>query len=230
MGAVNTMGGALAGSLVCALLAGGASAQDRGVVFGGGEVGDDMSGYFGATWAAPGSRLGRGWAVRGLVSVGGYDYDAAAGTIDAEFVQADLLLIHQSSGAWGYFNMGGGARVTDTDLEPADPGNERQGSNWDGVVTADGMRNAGDWRVGGFGSYGVKMREYYVRGEITRRLGSGDFRAGAEVLADGDENYDRSGVGAVLIYEPAGRFSLRAAIGGRDDGEAYASIGFARTF
>ena len=220
----------MAGVLSCILLASGASAQDRGVVFAGGEVGEDSSGYFGVTWAMPGSALGRGWAIRGTASVGRYDYDRAPGTVDAEFVQGDLVLLHQASGAWGYFNLGGGARISDTNLEPADPGNQRQDSKWDVVVTADGMRNVGDWRFGGYGSYGVDMREYYLRGEVTRRIASSSFRAGFEVLADGDENYDRIGAGALLVYEPSSAVGWRAAIGGREDGDAYFSIGVTRVF
>jgi len=223
-------GGAAVGLLGCILAASAASAQDRGVVFAGGEVGEDSSGYFGVTWAMPGSELGRGWAIRGTASAGGYDYDRASGAVEAEFLQGDLVLLRQTSGAWGYFNLGGGARITDTDLEPADPGNQREGSNWDVVLTADGMHNAGDWRVGGFGSYGVDMREYYVRGEVTRRLGSGPWRGGVEVLADGDENYDRTGAGVLLVYAPSGAVGWRAAIGGRDDGGAYVSVGITRVF
>ncbi|MGZ9114966.1 MAG: cellulose biosynthesis protein BcsS [Brevundimonas sp.] len=223
-------GGMAAGVLGCILAASAASAQDRGVVFAGGEVSEDSSGYFGVTWAMPGSALGRGWAIRGTASLGGYDYDRAPGTVDAEFVQGDVVLLHQTSGAWGYFNVGGGARITDTDLEPADPGNQREGSNWDIVLTADGMRNAGDWRFGGYGSYGVDMREYYLRGEVTRRLGSGSFRAGLEVVSDGDENYDRAGAGALLVYEPSRAVGWRAAIGSRDDGDVYFSVGVTQVF
>lgn len=223
-------GVAIAGVLGLILAASAASAQDQRVVFLGGEVGEDAAGYFGVTWAMPGSRVGRGWAMRGTASAGRYDYDSTAGTVDAEFVQGDLVLLHQASGAWGYFNVGGGARITDTDLEPADPGNQRQGSNWDAVLTADGMRYVGDWRFGGYGSYGVDMREYYLRGEVTRRIGSGPFRAGLEVLADGDENYDRSGGGALLVYDSSSNVDWRAAIGGRDDGDVYVSVGVARVF
>lgn len=206
-------------------------AQDRGVAFGGGETGDDRSGYFGVTWALPGARLGEGWAVRGLASAGRYDYDGATDWIEAEFVQADVVLLRQSSGDWGYFNLGAGARFTDTDLTPDDPGNEREGGHWDGVVTADGMATGGGWRAGGYAVYGVRMQEYFVRGEVTRALGAGPFRVGVEVLADGDENYSRQGAGVVGAYETAAGFSVRAAVGQRgDDDDTYVSLGLTRTF
>lgn len=229
MRTANIQLGAAISGLAALLAATAVDAQDRGVMFAGADGGEDASGYAGVTWAAPASRLGDGWAVRGLASAGRYDYDSGAVEIEAEFVQADISLLHQRSGAWGYLNLGLGARITDTDLDPVDPGNDRQGSHWDGIVSVDGARDMGPWRVGGYGVYGVRMREYYVRADLTRRVAT-SVRLGVEALVDGDESFSRTRGGAVLVYEPSSRYAVRGVIGGRDDGGAYASLGFSRAF
>ena len=212
------------GPLLAAFGAAGAQAQTTGAVFAGADYGRDWSAAVGIVAAPIDSR----WAVRAIASTGGYDYNSNGGTVDADYNQAEVVLLHQRSGSWGYFNVGGGARYTDTTLSPDDVGNGRRGGNWDALITADGVRRAGDWETGAFASYGIDMQEYYVRGRITRRVGSDSFRLGVEVVAQGDQTYDRQGV-AVVALRRVGSLELVASAGVRG-GDGQVSLGVVRTF
>lgn len=202
-----------------------ACAQTTGAVFAGADYGRDWSASAGAVVAVPNDSR---WAVRGIATTGGYDYRSAGTQIDGEYVQADVVVLHQSSGSWGYFNVGGGVRYTDTTLSPDDLGNGRRGGKWDGLITADGTRRAGDWEAGAFASYGVDMQEYYVRGRVTRRIGSDRFRLGLETVVQGDPNYDRQGIAVVALHRTGGlEFAVSAGVRG---GEGQVSLGIVRTF
>jgi hypothetical protein len=145
-----------------------ACAQDKGSIFAGGSVGEDRSAFLGGSIALPGATLGHGPAARAILSGGDYHYDSGGQEIKGDYGAADLALLYQFSGAWGYANIGGGAHYADTDLSPNDPGNQRQGSHWDAMVTADGARNMGDFRATAFGSYVFDVEDYYVRADLTR--------------------------------------------------------------
>jgi hypothetical protein len=205
-----------------------ANAQD-GVGFASAQVGRDWSVSAGFQAPVFGSELGRGWAVRAAAAVGGYDYSSGAFEVEGEYRQADLSLLRQTSGQWGYFNIGGGVRVTDTDLSPADPGNPRSGSTWDALIVADGMVRSGAWETTGYVSWAVEQEEYFARLDVTRALPSGRLRVGAEVLAEGDRMYDRQGAGLVAIYGQPPAASVRGAVGVRG-GEGYVSLGLVRAF
>lgn len=212
-------------TIVMVSTTGDACAQTRGAVFGGADYGRDWSASAGAVVSvSPDSP----WAVRGIVTAGGYDYESVGTRIEGEFTQADVVVLHQSSGSWGYFNVGGGARYTDTTLSPDDTGNGRRGGKWDGLIAVDGIRRAGDWEAGGFASYGVDMQEYYVRARVTRRLGSDRFRLGLETIVQGDPNYDRQGVAVVALHR-AGSIEFSASAGVRG-GEGQISLGIVRAF
>lgn len=205
------------------------AAAQNGVGFASAQVGRDWSVGAGFQAPLPGSELGRGWAVRGAAALGGYDYESGATEVEGDYRQAELILVRQTSDDWGYFNLGVGARLTDTELSPADPGNARSGSVWDALIVADGMARSGAWETTGFVSWGVETEEYYARLDVTRRLGSGRWRLGAEVLAEGDPMYDRQGAGFVAIHGEPSAIAVRGAIGVRG-GEGYVSLGLVRTF
>jgi hypothetical protein len=208
--------------------AGAANAQSSGAVFAGAETGRDWSAYAGAVWA-PETLGDARWAVRGVVSTGGYDYRSSGNEIDATYGQAEAVVLRQMSGAWGYLNLGGGARFTDTNLDPDDPGNARRGGRWDVLIAADGVRRMQAWELGGFATYGVDMEEYFVRGRVTRAVGSGGFRLGVEAVAQGDPNYDRQGIALVAAHRQASGLEWTATAGVRG-GEAHVSIGLVRAF
>lgn len=75
---------------------------------------------------------------------------------------------------------------------------------------------------------GVDMREYYVRGRITRAMGTADRRLGLEVVAQGDQSYDRQGI-AVVALKRVGSLELAASVGVRG-GDGQVSLGLVRTF
>lgn len=215
-------------ALASTLPPGTAAAQSSGAVFAGAEAGRDWSAYAGAVWApdTPGDAR---WAVRAVASTGAYDYRSSGNQVDATYGQAEAVVLRQMSGAWGYLNLGGGARFTDTDLDPDDPGNGRRGGRWDALISADGVRRMDAWEVGGFATYGIDMEEYFVRGRVTRAVGSGGVRLGVEAVAQGDPNYDRQGVALVAARRQASGVEWTATAGVRG-GEAHVSVGLVRTF
>lgn len=233
--AICSAAGALIPPAAFILCAGPAAAQQSGVVFGGGYVGNhDRSVYAGGTLPLPGSSFGHGWSVRGIAGVGRYSYDGGpAAVIDAKYRSGEIDAIYQASGAWGYGNVGVGARYTDTKLSPADPTNRRDGGKLGAVLTADGARNAGPWRVVGFASYGTGLRDYYTRADITRRIGTSKVRLGVEGGLQGDTDYRRRMLGVVAYVAATDRWEIRLS-GGRNAGDgrtgAYGALGVARVF
>ena len=104
-----------------------AAAQDSGVAYAGGGVGDGRNAYAGAVIALPGATLGNGVAIRAGGSAGSYDYETGATQIEGKYVSGEVALFYQTSGDWGWTNFGAGPRVTDPSLSPLDPANERAG-------------------------------------------------------------------------------------------------------
>lgn len=225
---------AAAWALTCALgLAGGAKAQDRGAVFAGGSFDEDDSGYLGAQFALPGSRPGAGWGVRASVSGGVYGYDRNGRGVDGRFVGAQIGPVYQWSGGWGYFDLGLQARYVDTHLSPYDVENPRRGGIADALVSLDGARRWGPWRVTGYGEYGTGVEDYYVRANVTHDL-TPRLRAGVETILQGDPTYDRQRFGPVIAalvskvdeVQLSGGLSRQSS---RSD-HAYVSIAYVRAF
>lgn len=209
-----------------------AAAQERTTIFGGVNFGEDEGAYAGLTIAPPGSRIGEGWAVRTSVSGSKYEYQSNGIGIEGKEVRGEVAVLHQWSGAWGYADVGLGARYVNTDLSPQDPGNERRGVRWAPTLSVTGQRVMGPWRVAGFASTGIGDDDYFVRGELTRAVSS-QVRFGVEAAADGDPSYERQKVGAVLSFAPADTWEVTFAAGAlyadKDDG-AYGGISFSRRF
>ncbi len=224
---------ALATAAMSLSLVGAATAQDR-TAFAGGFIADDYFGYVGATLPLPGARPEGGWAVRGTVSAGAYDYMQGNSQIDADYVNAELQLVYQRSGSWGYWNVGAGPRYSSTDLSQPDPMNQREGDEVDAVVSAGGARYSGPWRVAGYSSYGFNIEDYYVRAEVTRALRPGGVRLGVEGMLEGDRTYDRQSVGAVVVFQAMESTEVRLSVGGRmaegRGDQAYFAIGVSRNF
>lgn len=233
MAAASRIASRLALGLISASVPLGASlAQPGPTVFGGVGVGADRLAFAGVT--VPVARMSGegGLAVRGIVSGSDNRYDGPTGRVKSEQVRGEAALLYQRWGPWGYFDAGVGARYTDTDLSPDDPGNPNRGSQWDPMVSISGETTpARAWQVGGFASYGFNSEDYYVRAEVTRAVGPG-FRLGVEAILDGDPNYDRQRAGAVAAFG-GGDWQIRFAAGAADskarDG-AYGSVSLRRTF
>ena len=176
-----------------------AAAQSDVTVFAGGKLDVADSAYAGASVGLPGSVDGKGWALRGSVYAGGYDYQSGPTTIDADFTggQAELIYRFGSGPTWG--SVGVGYRYVDTDLSPGDAGNRRDGGQGELIVSLDGGHVAGPWRVDWYGSYGFQLDDYDALASLTHTVGSsGRVRAGLEVAADGDSNYSAYHIGPVL--------------------------------
>ncbi|MDB5689979.1 MAG: hypothetical protein JWL91_1855 [Sphingomonas bacterium] len=215
---------ALAGSPACA--------QDSGIALAGGIAGKTPSGYVGAVVALPGASLGRGPALRAVAALSKYSYNTASAKVDGRATALTLAGVHQWSGEWGYANLAAGLSYHDTHLSPDDPNNANRGERWDGIVALDGMRNFHAWRLGGYGSYGFALKEYYARLEITHPL-AGSIRLGGEGVLQGDPSYRRRLYGAVLYFVPGAGWEVRISGGmqaDRPDRSAYASIALSRAF
>jgi hypothetical protein len=208
-----------------------AQSQERTSVFGDVTLGRDRGVSAGVTLTPAGSRIGAGWGLRTTVSTSRYRYESNGVPVRSEDSRVEAAVIRQWSGPWGYVDVGVGARYVNTDLSPDDPSNDRRGVRWRPALSATGIRHLGPWRAQGFASTGLGDDDYYVRGELTRALGAG-VRAGAEIVVDGDPNYDRQRYGAVLGYG-AETWEVRLTAGASDAPgrtEGYGTIGFSRRF
>lgn len=209
-----------------------AAAQDTGVVFGGVTVGEAPGGFLGVNVALPGAELGRGPAVRAVLTRSDYEYDSGPTRIDGRSQSVTLQAVYQFSGSWGFANLAAGGVYQDTRLRPDDPGNPNRGDEWDGVVSVDGLANAGQWRLGGFASYRIGLEEHYVQLEASRFV-AGTLRLGAEVVDQGDPNYERRLYGGLLVVDPAPKWQVRLSGGAlRQEGQngGYATLSVIRTF
>lgn len=211
-----------------------ATAQDQGVVYAGGSAGDGANGYAGGVIALPGGQLGDGLAVRAGVNGGEYRYTVSGQRIEARYIGAELALVYQLSGSWGYANLGAGPRVTDTRLRPLDPGNRLRGTRVDLALQTDGALGEA-WRVGWFGSLGVNDRTYIGQLRLTHLIDSSSgTRLGIEGGAQGDRSYDRQSIGAVASTKLGGKWegvlSGGASFQEGRKSRPYVSVGVSRVF
>lgn len=220
-------------ALVCA--AQGASAETlTGVVYGGGTISESQSGYAGGVMSLPGSSLGHGPAVRAGVSGGRYKYDAGGTRITGKYVGADLALVSQHSGNWGWANVSAGAHFSDTSLTPNDPGNKLQGSRWDIGVQTDGAFDGSRWRLSWYGSYGVFDETYQAKLSLGHRVGKDDLRLGVEGGIQGDPSYKRGFAGVFASQAIARNMTLQVSAGASEQAgrgpRAYGSIALSKLF
>ncbi len=219
----------VAGFGVCAQ----AEAYD-GVAFAGGSVSRDSSAYAGAIIALPGSSLGDGLALKAAASGGVYDYQSGAGRIDATYYGGVLGLAHQWSGNWGWANLSGGVRFTQTDLSPSDPANEREGRRFDAALGADGALVEGAWRLGWYAEGGVRDESYLARLQLTRSVVPDRLRLGVEGMISGDPQYRAENIGIALSAPLGGDFEIQLSGGAQFqrglNEHGYFSIGFVKLF
>jgi len=224
----------LATACASALASGAAYADPlKGVVYAGGVVSEDPSGYIGVTHALPGATLGHGFAVKAAGGGGAYRYDSGGNQIKGRYYSGSAGLVYQHSGEWGWANVGAGARVTDTTLTPDDPGNERQGTRVDAVVSTDGALNPQGLRLSWYGEYGVRDKSYGAKVQVTHPVAE-NWRVGAEGLFQGDESYDRQGAGLVIAAKVRKNLEMQISGGytfqsGRGE-EPYVSFSLSQLF
>lgn len=202
-----------------------------GAVFAGLQADQGEGAFVGAT-ISPGG-LGRGWALRGSASASRFRYLRDSTSIDGRYAGAQLLLVRQWSGSWGWANLAAGPRVASIRLDPADPQNRRAGSEWDVVFAADGARRWGRLRSEVYGAYGADQRDYQVRADLTHDLPRSPWRAGLEMGASGDPAYDRRLVGVVFGRDLSAGL-LRMSVGVSDQtgrsSRGYGAVALVRTF
>jgi len=205
-----------------------------GVWFLGGSVGEGESAYGGAVVSLPGARLGKGFALRGSAGGGRYEYDAGPTRIKADYASAEVALVYQTSGNWGWNNFSIGPRYTHTSLSPVDPGNDRRGSRWDLGLQVDGALDSARWRLGWFGSVGPFDGAYQARLQLGRKLSAAGPRIGIEGGVQGDPSYTREMLGGFVGVPIAGKFDLQFGAGATKQADrnarAYGSIGLSRVF
>lgn len=222
--------------LLCATIAipAGARAQDTGVVYAGAGGGQGYDLNAGVMVSLPGSTLGHGLGVRVGGGLGEYEYRTNNTDIDGRYLTAEGALVYQSSGDWGWANFGVGPRFTDTDLDPADPGNKLAGSRWDAALSTDGALG-NDWRLGWYGSLGVFDQTYQAQLRLGKLVNSrSESRVGVESGIQGDESYTRGSLGLFASTRIADKAEARLSGGfseqrGRS-AKPYAAISFSRTF
>lgn len=223
----------LAVAIAASCLSTAALAQDRGVIFAGGSAGDGAGGYAGALVALPGDSLGNGLAVRASVNGGTYRYQANQ-RIKARYLGAEVALVYQHSGSWGWANVAAGPRIADTRLRPDDPGNKLRGTRLDVGVQTDGA--LGDqWRLGWFGSWGIRNESYVAQLRLTRLVDPGrQLRLGVEGILQGDPTYKRGSLGAHVAFRLTGPWEAQLSAGASEqagrDARPYASLGLSRLF
>jgi hypothetical protein len=209
-------------------------AEDRGVAYTGGSVGDGVNGYIGAVVALPAARLGDGLALRAGASGGEYHYLTNGQRIDARYLGGELALVVQTSGGWGWANFSGGPRITDTRLRPRDRNNRLRGTRFDLGLQTDGAFGK-SWRVGWFGSLGVNDRSYIAELRLGRLVDVAHAtRVGAEAALQGDRNYTRASVGGFVATGLGKKIEGRLGAGiseqaGRN-AQPYVSVGFSKLF
>lgn len=208
--------------------------KPSGSWFAGGMLEQQPSGFGGVTLSLPGFTLGDGWAVRASGYASQYTYRSNLQSIDGSDKGGQLTALYQLSGEWGWVDLGAGVRYVDVTLSPVDPGNRRQGGMVDGSLVAGGGWLADPWRVDGYAEYGVEQRAYYTRAGITHKIGSGQFRLGAEAGLQGDMYYDRKSTGALAIFGFENGLEMRLSSGvtfqpGRSE-RGYVALSFSQGF
>ncbi|MFN3354357.1 MAG: cellulose biosynthesis protein BcsS, partial [Brevundimonas sp.] len=176
-------------------------------------------------------RPGGAWAVRLSAAAARYDYESSGQQIDGRFAPVQALAVREWYSGPRYAAVGLGPRYVRTRLTPDDPGNDRQGSQLDAVVTAETGWYGATWRAQVYGEYGVDQRAHYVRADARRRI-RGPWRAGGEIFTHGDPAYDRAGAGVLVSRDLNDGAEARLSLGweARDRGDGvYVGLGWTGT-
>ncbi|MEO6834771.1 MAG: cellulose biosynthesis protein BcsS [Candidatus Tumulicola sp.] len=169
--------------------------------------------YLGATAALPGSTIGRGFALRGIVNTGGYNYPSdTLGPVKAHFTGGELDAMYQISSPTFWSDFGAGVSASNTSLSPFDPSNRRHGAQTELRLDLDGGSSGGPWRTDWFGYYGTRLYDYGARLGITHAI-SPDWRLGAEVYTEGDPTYHLNQIGPYAAVQLSHRSELQVSGG-----------------
>jgi hypothetical protein len=187
----------------------GARADDHVQLFAGAQGDYSNYVYLGATVALPGSSIGNGFAIRGLVNTGGYNYiNTPLGVVKANFSGAELDGVYELSKKNFWTDLALGANYTYTNLSPFDPTNRRAGRQVEFRMSLDGGGVAGPWRADWTGFYGTRLYDYAARLGVTHAI-SPRWRLGAEGYTEGDPTYHLNQVGPYVAVDFTDRSELQ---------------------
>jgi hypothetical protein len=201
-------------AVLSALAPAAAKADDNAIVFSGAQF--DFSNYVfaGVTVALPGSSIGSGFALRGYVDSGGYDYISQdLGPIKATFSGEELDVVYQITHKGFWSNIGLGLNASNTGLEPYDPKNLLRGEQVEPRVSLDGGDVGGPWRADWDGYYGTRLQDYQAMLGVTHAL-TAKWRLGAEVYGSGNPNYRLRQAGPYAGLSFDDRSELQVSSGG----------------
>jgi hypothetical protein len=179
-----------------------ASADDR-LFLAGGDVADgSYYGYTGLILPAFGRHDGRGFFQRYWLDRFGYEYDAAAGRIEANAWGAEAALGWGSGSEQGWGSVSLGARYTNTDLSPDDPKATARGDQVGVKLQVEGERHLTDtWHLGGTASYTSAQNGYWGRVRLMHGPAQG-HAFGVEFIAAGNDEYNSTAEGLIARFQP----------------------------
>lgn len=182
-------------------------------VFGGGQFDFSNFVYFGATVPLSPPSADSGFAVRGLVDTGGYNYiNEPLGTIKANFGGGELDAVYQfkATNSWNDFALG--VNDTYTGLTPFDPSNRLAGEQAELRMSIDGGHISGPWRMDWFGYYGPRLGDYEALLGGTHSLSS-IWRLGLQAYTEGNPSYNLYQVGPYAGFSYAKDAELQFSAG-----------------
>lgn len=211
-----------------------ATADDRMFLAGGDAADGTYYGYTGLVLPAFGRHDGRGFFQRYWLDRYGYEYDAAAGRIEANAWGAEAALGWGSGSETGWGSVSLGVRYTNTDLSPDDPQATARGDQVGVKFQVEGEHQlAESWRAGGIASYTSAQNGYWGRVRLLHGPAQGTA-FGLELIAAGNDEYNSTAEGLLVRIQPqAARWSLLLRGGYRQqtsfDG-AYGGLEFGYSF
>ena len=173
--------------LIAAASPGAAWAASNVEIFAGGQFDYSNYGYIGAT-VPLNSNPNSGFAIRGFVDAGGYNYLDDLGTVKANFGGGELDALYRISRDTFWSEFGLGIDDTYTGTTPDDPSNPLNGEQAELRLSTDGATLSGPWRVDWEGYYGPRLQDYNAMVGGTHSLSS-SWRLGAQFYIEGNPTY-----------------------------------------
>lgn len=195
--------------ITACLLSASVPAAAEGVALAGGEASRD-SAYAYMGWIGPlptSSNLSEGFFYRLWLDWLKYEFDGAAGNVEARAPGGEVALGHNWKVGSGGLGASVGAVYRNTALDPSSASSEVKGDRVGVKLQASGHQQGEILRVEGIASYTVGPDSYWGRMRLFETAGGGPW-PGVEVIVQGSPDYDAVQVGGVL-----GRIGLG---GGRD--------------
>jgi hypothetical protein len=166
--------------------------------------------FAGASVALPGQSIGDGFAFRGYIDAGGYDYVRRdIGLVRANFTGEELDAVYGLTHKHFWSDVGVGINATYTGLSPYDPKNYLAGHQTELRLSLDGGSAGGPWRADWLGYYGTRLYDYDASIDVTHAI-SPNWRLGVEFAGEGNPSYHLNQIGpfAGLSFGPRSELQL----------------------